>query len=151
MEKRIVLLVADNPDDVRLAFLALKKDNFTDRIVFVSDGREALKWISRTGSHADRNPDLVPAAVLLDLQLLRIDSLEVIQRLRADDRTRFLPVVVLTSSREEQDLVASYRSGCNSCILKPADFDDFIGVLRQLSLYWLTLNEPPRLYAPCKT
>ncbi|MDD2764798.1 MAG: response regulator [Opitutaceae bacterium] len=143
MKDKIILLVEDNPDDVKLTLRALKKSNIANAVVTAGDGAEALDYLFATGIHAGRDPRAQPAVVLLDLKLPKIDGLEVLRRLRADPRTRRLPVVVLTSSREEQDVVASYDLGANSYIRKPVDFDQFIEAVRQLGLYWLLLNEPP--------
>jgi two-component system response regulator len=137
-----ILLVEDNPSDVALALHAFKKSNLTNRIHVVRDGAEALDFIFRTGQYEDR-ANGTPKVVLLDLKLPKIDGLEVLHRLRADPRTRALPVVVLTSSREERDIVESYALGVNSYIVKPVDFEQFTETVRQLGFYWALLNQPP--------
>ncbi|MCE5253028.1 MAG: response regulator [Actinomycetia bacterium] len=142
MEKKVILLVEDNPDDVDLTLRALKKGNIVNEVVVARDGVEALDYLFGTGIHAGRDLDLMPALVLLDLKLPKTDGLEVLRRLRADTRTKFLPVVVLTSSKEEQDLLNSYELAANSYIRKPVDFLQFTDAVKQLELYWLLLNEP---------
>jgi len=142
MEKKVILLVEDNPDDVDLTLRALKKGNIVNEVVVARDGVEALDYLFGAGIHAGRDLDLMPALVLLDLKLPKIDGLEVLRRLRADTRTKFLPVVVLTSSKEEQDLLNSYELAANSYIRKPVDFLQFTDAVKQLELYWLLLNEP---------
>ena len=143
MEEKIILLVEDNPDDVELTLRAFKKCNIANEVVVAHDGVEALDYLFGTGAYAGRDLSVMPAVVLLDLKLPRIDGLEVLRRLRADERTRFLPVVVLTSSNEDQDVVNSYQLGANSYIRKPVDFVQFIDAARQLGMYWLLLNEAP--------
>ena len=138
-----ILLVEDNPDDEALTKRAFQKNNIANNVVVARDGVEALEYLFGTGPHAGRGPHDLPQLVLLDLKLPRIDGLEVLRRIRADARTRLLPVVVLTSSREEQDLVSSYSLGCNSYVRKPVNFDEFLESARQLGLYWLLLNESP--------
>ncbi len=137
-----ILLVDDNPNDVALALYAFKKSNLTNRIQVVRDGAEALEFLFRTGQFESR-ANTSPKVVLLDLKLPKVDGLEVLQRLRADPRTRTLPVVVLTSSREDRDIVESYQLGVNSFIVKPVDFEQFTEVVRQLGFYWALLNQPP--------
>lgn len=139
--KGSILLVEDTEDDIVLTRRALKKNNLTNPLVIARDGQEALDYL--LGNGASRDPDDLPAIVLLDLQLPKIDGLEVLRRLRAEPRTRLLPIIILTSSREEQDLVEGYTHGANSYIRKPVDFDQFSEAVRQLGLYWLVLNEPP--------
>ncbi len=141
MEK-VVLLVEDNPDDVELTLRAFKKNNILNEIVVARDGVEALDYLFGTGVYANQPTDL-PQLILLDLKLPRIDGLEVLRRIREHERTRLLPVVVLTSSREEQDLVQSYSLHANSYIRKPVDFVRFSDAVRQLGFYWLVLNEAP--------
>lgn len=141
MEK-VVLLVEDNLDDVDLTLRAFKKNNLLNDIVIARDGVEALDYLFGTGPHAT-NPNPLPQLVLLDLKLPKVDGLEVLRRIREDDRTRLLPVVVLTSSKEEQDLVQSYRLHANSYIRKPVDFLRFSEAVRQLGFYWLILNKAP--------
>jgi CheY-like chemotaxis protein len=143
MDKQVVLLVEDNPDDVELTLRAFKKNNLINEMVIATDGVEALDYLFGSGAYAGREPSLLPQLILLDLKLPRIDGLEVLRRIRADERTRLLPVVVLTSSKEEQDLVQSYTLHANSYIRKPVNFDRFIEAVRQLGLYWLVLNECP--------
>jgi CheY-like chemotaxis protein len=143
MEEKIILLVEDNPDDVELTLRAFKKCNIVNEVVVARDGVEALDYLFGTGAYAGRDLSVMPAVVLLDLKLPRIDGLEVLRRLRADERTRCLPVVVLTSSNEDQDVVNSYQLGANSYIRKPVDFVQFIDAARQLGMYWLLLNEAP--------
>ncbi len=132
-QDKLILLVEDNPDDVDLTLRALKKNNVVNEVVVTHDGVEALEYLHREGSR-------LPEVVLLDLKLPRLDGLELLQRIRAEPRTRRLPVVVLTSSTEERDLIASYERGCNSFIKKPVDFAQFLEAVRQLGLYWLVLN-----------
>jgi len=145
MEQKIILLVEDNPDDVTLTLHALKKSNITNEVVVAQDGKEALDYLFGKGEYASRNTSKMPVLILLDLNLPKINGIEVLQRIRADERTRILPTVILTSSKEEQDLVNGYRSGANSYIRKPVDFNQFAEAIRQLGLYWLVLNEPPPL------
>ena len=143
MVQRTILLVEDNPDDEALTLRALRKHNITNRVVVAHDGVEALDYLFGTGAHAGRDLSEMPQVVLLDLKLPRIDGLEVLKRVRADERTRLLPVVVLTSSKEDQDVINGYRFGCNSYVRKPVNFDEFVEAARQLGLYWLLLNEAP--------
>jgi len=142
MEQKVILLVEDNPDDVKLTLRAFKKNNILNKIVVVEDGEKALQWLFREGAYAGRDAG-APSLVLLDLKLPKVGGLEVLKRLRADERTRLLPVVILTSSKEEQDLLKGYEYGANSYVRKPVNFDDFIEAARQLGLYWLLINEPP--------
>ncbi len=143
MLDRIILLVEDSPDDEALTLRALTKNKIRNEVVVAHDGVEALDYLFATGAYAGRDTGILPMVILLDLKLPKIDGLEVLRRLRADERTKFTPVVVLTSSREEQDLINSYSFGCNSYIRKPVDFVQFVEAVRQLGLYWLVLNEPP--------
>ncbi|MBU2009792.1 MAG: response regulator [Chloroflexi bacterium] len=143
MRNRTILLVEDNPDDVELTLRAFRKSNVANEIVVARDGAEALDYLFGTGPYAGRAPSIMPEVVLLDLKLPRIDGLEVLRRLRADERTKLLPVVILTSSKEEKDLVNGYKFGANSYVRKPVDFDQFIKAVQQLGLYWLVFNEPP--------
>lgn len=145
MSEKIILLVEDNPDDQSLAIRALKRSNILNEIVVAHDGVEALDFLFATGAHANRDKNIQPAVILLDLKLPRIDGIEVLRRLRADDRTKLLPVVVLTTSNEDQDVINSYSLGCNSYVRKPVDFVQFAEAIRQLGMYWLLLNEPPPL------
>lgn len=143
MVDRVILLVEDNPDDEKLTVRALKKNNIVNEVAIARDGVEALDYLFGTGSHAGRDASALPALILLDLKLPKLDGQEVLLRIRADDRTKRLPVVILTSSREEQDLVNGYNGGANSYIRKPVDFTQFTEVVRQLGMYWLVLNEAP--------
>lgn len=142
-----ILLVEDNPDDQKLTVRALKKNNITNEIVIAEDGVQALDYLFGTGQFAGRDPRKPPALVLLDLKLPKVDGLSVLERLRGDARTKMVPVVVLTSSREEQDLVKSYELGVNSYVRKPVDFLEFVEAARQLGVYWLILNEQPSGHA----
>jgi two-component system response regulator len=141
MSDKFILLVEDNADDEKLTLRALKKNDLASKLTVARDGVEALDYLFGTGTHAGRDTSVQPTVVLLDLKLPRMDGLEVLRRLRADDRTQRLPVVVLTSSKEEQDLIASYGLGANSYIRKPVDFDQFMNAVEQLGIYWLVLNE----------
>ena len=145
MHNNVILLVEDNPDDEELTLLALKESNILNPIVVARDGAEALDYLFATGKYADRDASLHPQLILLDLKLPKLGGLEVLKRLRADPRTRLLRVVVLSTSREDQDVVESYSLGANSYIRKPVDFDEFLHVVGQLGLYWLIWNEPPPL------
>lgn len=145
MENRIILLVEDNPDDEELALRALKKYNLTNEIVVARDGAEALDYLFGKGAYSGRDPADTPAVVLLDLKLPKVDGLEVLKEIRTDKRTKLVPVVVFTSSMEEQDLVRSYELGCNSFVRKPLDFTQFAEAVRELGLYWLLLNELPAI------
>lgn len=139
-----ILLVEDNPNDLELALRALKKHNLANNVIVARDGAEALDFIFGTGSYAHREIEKIPKLVLLDLKLPKVDGLEVLRRIKADERTKTIPVVVLTSSQEERDVVDSYRLGVNSYIVKPVDFDQFIDSVSKLGLYWLVCNKPPR-------
>jgi CheY-like chemotaxis protein len=143
MFEKAILLVEDNADDEALTVRALKKNNVTNDLVVARDGVEALDYLFGTGAYVGRDTAALPGLVLLDLKLPRLDGLEVLRRLRADERTRRMPVVVLTSSIEEQDLINSYDLGANSYIRKPVNFNQFSEAVRQLGLYWLMLNEVP--------
>jgi two-component system response regulator len=138
-----ILLVEDNPDDEMLTLRALRKSNIANEVIVAHDGAEALDYLFGTGAYVGRDMQKIPAVVLLDLKLPKLDGLDVLRRLRMDDRTAVLPVVVLTSSDEEQDIVQSYRLGANSYIRKPVDFNQFVEAVQQLGLYWLLLNKLP--------
>ncbi len=143
MQQKIILLVEDNPDDVELTLHALKKNKITNKIVVAEDGKEALDYLFGEGMYAERDISKTPVLILLDLNLPKIDGIEVLKRIKSDERTCLLPTVILTSSNEEKDLVNGYRFGANSYIRKPVDFNQFAEAIRQLGLYWLVLNEPP--------
>jgi len=140
---KAILLVEDNPDDEALTLRALKKNNVRNEVVIAHDGAEALDYLFGTGQYTGRNTDVLPQVVLLDLKLPKVEGLEVLRRVRADKRTKLLPVVILTSSNEEQDRIDGYGLGANSYVRKPVDFTQFMEAARQLGLYWLILNEPP--------
>jgi len=143
-EDKMILLVEDNADDEALTLRALKKNNIGNKVFVVRDGAEALDFLFCEGQYADRDPDEMPQVTLLDLKLPKVDGLEVLRRLRTDERTEGLPVVILTSSNEEQDLVDGYKFGANSYVRKPVDFNEFLEAARQLGLYWLNLNKIPQ-------
>lgn len=142
MRGGLILLVEDQDDDVELTLRAFSRSNIANEIVVVRDGEEALDYLFTSGPYADRDPSLTPSVVLLDLKLPKVSGLDVLRRMRADTRTRRLPVVVLTSSNEERDVIASYDLGANSFVRKPVDFAQFIEAAHHLGLYWLVLNEP---------
>ncbi len=140
---KVILLVEDNPDDQELALLAFKEANIPSKIIACNDGEEALDYLFATGPYADRDARILPEVMLLDLKLPKVDGFEVLKRVREDSRTKLLPVVVLTTSSEQKDLVESYQLGTNSYIRKPVDFGKFIEFAQQFGLYWLALNESP--------
>lgn len=140
---KVILLVEDNPDDEALTLRALRKNNISNRVVVAHDGVEALDYLFGTGIHAGRDTLDQPQVVLLDLKLPKLNGLDVLQRMRTDPRTRLQPVVILTTSNEDQDILSSYELGANSYIRKPVDFEQFMEAVRQLGLYWLVLNMPP--------
>jgi len=142
MKNNVIMLVEDNPDDEALTVRALKKNKIVNEVVVARDGVEALDYLFGEGVHAGRNTAEVPQVVLLDLKLPKLDGLGVLRRLRADDRTKLLPVVILTSSNEDQDRINGYDLGANSYVRKPVDFDQFVVAAAQLGLYWLVINEP---------
>jgi len=143
MDEKTILLVEDNPDDVEFTIRTLSRYCVTNQVQVARDGAEALDYLFATGKHAGRDASVRPAVILLDLQLPKVDGLEVLKRIRADERTQLIPVVILTSSREDEDLLNGYKLGCNGFVRKPVEFDDFCEAVRQLGLYWLLLNEPP--------
>ena len=143
MNHKMILLVEDNADDEALTLRALNKNKIANKIVVVRDGAEALDYLFAMGVHANRDPFELPQVILLDLKLPKVDGLEVLRRLRSDPRTHMLPVVVLTSSKEEQDMLKAYSLGVNSYVRKPVDFNQFVEAIGQLGLYWLVLNEVP--------
>ncbi|RPJ58973.1 MAG: response regulator [Acidobacteria bacterium] len=138
-----ILLVEDNPNDVELALRALKKNNLANRVFIVKDGAEALDFIFGRGAHQNRRVENVPRVILLDLKLPKVDGIEVLRAIRSDERTKYIPVVVLTSSSEDRDIVETYKLGVNSYIVKPVNFEKFIDVVRELGYYWLLLNHRP--------
>lgn len=139
---RIILLVEDNPNDVELTVRAFELSKVAREIVVARDGEEAIDYLFAMGLHAERDPKIMPEVVLLDMKLPKLDGLGVLQRMRADDRTKRLPVVVLTSSKEESDVISSYDFGANSFVRKPVDFSQFVDAAHNLGLYWLVMNEP---------
>jgi len=143
MQQKFILLVEDNPDDEALTLRALNKNKLANGVVVARDGAEAVDFLFGTGAHAGRDVNDLPQIVLLDLKLPKLDGFEVLRRIRADERTKVLPVVILTSSKEERDVAQGYRDGCNSYVRKPVNFDEFVEAARQLGLYWLLLNEGP--------
>jgi CheY-like chemotaxis protein len=138
------MIVEDNEDDIELAMRAFKRNHILNEVIVARDGVEALDYLFGTGPHAGRDLCVMPEVVLLDLKMPRLGGLEVLRRIRSDERTKFLPVVVLTSSDEEKDMIDSYHYGVNSYIRKPVDFEQFTEAVRQLSLYWIVLNQCPR-------
>jgi two-component system, response regulator len=143
MRDKVILLVEDNPDDELLTLRALRKNNVLNKVVVARDGVEALDYLFGTDGYAGRDTGVMPQLILLDLKLPKIDGLEVLRRLREDERTRLLPVVILTSSREQQDMLDGYGLGANSYVRKPVNFEQFVQAIEQLKLYWLILNEAP--------
>lgn len=146
MSERYILLVEDNPDDEELTLLSLRKNNLAHEIVVVRDGVEAIEYLFGTGQYAGRDTTQAPTVILLDLKLPKLDGLGVLKRLRADDRTRSLPVVVLTSSSQDADVLASYNLGANSYVRKPVEFGAFVEAVSSLGLYWVLLNRPPPVH-----
>ena len=143
MLDRVIVLVEDNANDEELTLRAFRKANIVNRVVVVRDGAEALDYFFARGPHAERSPNEIAQVVLLDLKLPKVDGLDVLRALRADERTRLIPIVILTSSAEDQDLVRSYGLGANSYVRKPVDFRQFSEAVTRLGLYWLLVNEPP--------
>ena len=139
---KVILLVEDNASDEKLTVLAFKRSGVSNEVVVVRDGAAALDYLFGTGKHADRDPSVLPSVVLLDLKLPKIDGLEVLRRIRADEGTKFLPVVVLTSSKEDEDVLHSYELGANAYVRKPVEFSKFAEAAKTLGLFWLLLNEP---------
>lgn len=143
MENKIILLVEDNPDDVELTLHAFKKNNIRNEVIVVNDGAAALDYLFGTGNYSGRDMSIMPAVILLDIKLPKIDGLKVLKRLRSNTITQYIPVVILTSSKEEQDVINGYRLGVNSYVRKPVDFIQFSEAVNSLGLYWLLLNEAP--------
>jgi two-component system response regulator len=150
LNQKSILLVEDNPDDVELTLRAFKLNSIKNEIIVAKDGVDALDFLFCAGRHAGRDPNEMPALIVLDLKLPKIEGLEVLRRIRADERTRLLPVVILTSSKEEQDLVSGYALGTNSYVRKPIDFNQFTKAVGFLGLYWLLINEPPPIQGGMK-
>lgn len=140
-----ILLVEDNPNDAELAIRALKKHNLANKLIWVKDGAEALDFVFARGAYSDRNINSNPRLILLDLRLPKVDGLEVLRLIKSDERTRLIPVVVMTSSKEDRDITESYKLGVNSYITKPVDFEGFVKTVADLGMYWLLLNKAPRL------
>jgi len=143
MNSKKILLVEDNPDDVELTLRAFRKNRIANEVIVARDGVEALDYLFCRGQHADRDMRDIPSVVLLDLKLPKVDGLDVLRQLRGNEHTRLIPVVILTSSREQRDLITGYALGANSYIVKPVDFEKFTEAVGQLELYWLLLNESP--------
>jgi two-component system response regulator len=138
-----ILLVEDNPDDVTLTLRAFRKNNIANKVVVARDGVEALDYLFSQGTYAKRDPKDMPRLILLDLKMPKLDGLQVLEQLRGNEATKLLPVVILTSSKEEQDMISGYKGGANSYVRKPVDFNKFVEAVHQIGLYWLLLNEPP--------
>ena len=143
MDQTTILLIEDNPDDVELTLHAFQKNHMANDVVVASDGAEGLDYLFGTGKYADRDADMLPALILLDLQLPKIGGLEVLRKVREDERTRRVPVVIMTTSDEEEDVVDGYNGGANSYLRKPVDFGEFMNAVKQLEMYWMVLNTPP--------
>ncbi len=140
---KVILVVEDNPDDEELTLIAFKESHIANQVVVARDGAEALDYLFATGAHAGRDLRVMPSVILLDLKLPKVDGLEVLAKLRTHESTRHIPVVVLTSSKEQEDVIKSYNLGANSYVRKPVDFAQFLEAAKHLGLYWLVLNEPP--------
>lgn len=143
MKDKIILLVEDNPDDVDLTIRAFKKNNIKNEVIVAHDGTEALDYLSGSGKFAGRDTAIMPILILLDIQLPKMNGHEVLRKIRENEKTKLIPVVILTSSKEENDLQSSYKNGCNSYVQKPVDFAEFNQAIQNLGIYWLLLNEPP--------
>ena len=143
MDKATILLIEDNPDDVELTLHAFQKNRMANDVVVASDGAEGLDYLFGTGKYADRDAEQPPALILLDLQLPKIGGLEVLRKVREDERTKRIPVVIMTNSDEEEDIVNGYNGGANSYLRKPVDFNEFVNSVNQLAMYWMVLNTPP--------
>jgi two-component system response regulator len=143
IKNETILLVEDNPDDVTLTLRAFRKNKIANKVVVARDGVEALDYLFCQEAHANRDPNDTPKLILLDLKLPKLDGIQVLERLRGNERTKLLPVVILTSSKEEQDLISGYKCGANSYVRKPVDFNKFVEAVHQIGLYWLLINEPP--------
>ncbi len=143
MDQTTILLIEDNPDDVELTLHAFQKNNMANDVVVASDGAEGLDYLFGTGKYADRDAEHPPALILLDLQLPKIGGLEVLRKVREDERTKRIPVVIMTTSDEEEDIVNGYNGGANSYLRKPVDFTEFMNSVKQLEMYWMVLNTPP--------
>lgn len=139
-----ILLVEDNPNDAELIIRGLRKNKIANNILHISDGAEALEFFFSTGKYEGRNANLSPKIVILDLKLPKVSGIEILQKIKSDERTKSIPVVILTSSKEEKDIVKSYKYGVNSYIVKPVDFNKFTEAIKHLGMYWLLLNEPPK-------
>lgn len=140
-----ILLVEDNPNDAELTIRALKKHNLANKMIWVKDGAEALDFVYARGAYSSRDVDCIPKLILLDLRLPKVDGLEVLRIVKSDEKTKLIPVVVMTSSKEERDITESYKLGVNSYITKPVDFEEFVKTVAELGMYWLLLNKAPRL------
>jgi two-component system, response regulator len=138
-----ILLVEDNPQDIELTLMALNQNKLANNIHVVKDGEEALEYIFATGRYEGRNINMHPKVILLDLKLPKVDGIEVLKQIRSDEKTKHIPVVVLTSSKEERDVVETYRLGVNSYVVKPVQFENFVSIVKDLGLYWLVINHPP--------
>lgn len=143
-QKIDILLVEDNPSDAELTIRALRKNNIINALLHLQNGEEALEYIFATGKYTGRNIDEIPKIILLDLKMPKIDGLEVLKKIKSDERTKIIPVVLLTSSKEDKDIIDSYKLGVNSYIVKPVDFGNFVKAVSDLGLYWLLVNQPPK-------